>query len=385
MIYLDNAASTQTDPVVFEAMMPYHRIDYGNPGSIHSPGRKAREAVEKARKQTANFLGCEPEQIIFTSSGTEANQLAIYGIADYLKSIGKTHIVTTAIEHESVMRAMEYLKNRHNFEVTYVAPIRSGTVYASDISMEIRSDTGLVCVMAMNNETGAVLPVVEIGNVCRRKNVLFMTDCVQAAGMMPIMVNTEEFCCDFMSVSSHKIHGPKGVGALFVRDKSHHSAIIHGSQSQEFSLRGGTENVPAIVGFGKACELITSVRPNHTHLIVAFRAALRKFMKNYGIETIVHENGFSTSGIQNMRFDGVDGESLLLALDTAGVYVSAGAACNAIESKPSHVLTAMGIPSEDAGNSIRISFSRMNTEEEVRKAAEIIAETVYLLRGGEIA
>lgn len=254
MIYLDNAATTQIDKRVLDAMMPYLTTQYGNAGTLYKFGRSAGEAVKQARAQVAEFLNAKPEQILFTSGGSEANSLVFQGLKEYLKSIGKTHILVSAIEHDSVLKAAHSLI-KDEFYIEYLPAHSDGKVFAQSVEDAITSKTGLVSVMYVNNETGAVNPIEEIGTICMKRGILFHADCVQAAGCHPIDV--EKIGCDFLSISSHKIHGPKGVGALFAKEKSMLAPIIFGGAEQEFGLRGGTENVAGIVGFGMACEIST--------------------------------------------------------------------------------------------------------------------------------
>ena len=382
MIYLDNAATTQIDNRVLDEMMPFLQNEYGNPGSFHSKGTSARQAVDIARQRTADFIGCTPDQVVFTSGGTEANQLVIFGLIRHLQNTGKTHIITTEIEHHSVLSAMQILQDRYSFSVSYIPPMPNGIVNLRDIEAEIRPTTGLVCVMTVNNETGAENPTAEIGKICENNGILFMTDCVQTAGKQKIDIDTMH--CDFITISGHKIHGPKGSGALFVKDKKLLEPVICGSSSQEFGLRGGTENTAAIVGFGKACELIAEeafedIRTARN----IFLLMLIEESKKKKLFDKIFWNGCGHS-IINFGFEGVDGESLLLMLNSEGVCVSAGAACNTHESEPSYVLTAMRRTPEEARNSIRVSFSRMNTVGEVSRAAEIITDCASLLRNGGI-
>lgn len=383
MIYFDNAATTQMDEQVLEAMMPYLTTEYGNAGTLYKFGRAANEAVQKARAQVAALINAEPEQIIFTSGGSEANSLVFGGLKDYLKHIGKTHILVSAIEHESVLRAAESLI-KDGFYVEYLLPHRDGTVSAQDVESAITPETGLISVMYANNETGAINPVNEIGAICMKRGILFHTDCVQAAGCHPIDV--EKIGCDFLSVSSHKIHGPKGVGALFARDKSVLTPIIFGGAEQEFGLRAGTENVAGIVGLGAACEI--SAKCLHedcawvSTLKQRFYMALIEALRKNAHEDIVRVNGpsiLAPGKALNLCLRGVDGQTLLLMLDGKDICISAGSACNSHETKPSHVLTAMGLTEDEARSSVRISFSRMNTEGEIVAAANIIASCIEIL------
>lgn len=396
MIYLDNASTTRIDTRVLETMMPYLTDEYGNAGTLYGLGRKSAEAIAKARQQVADLIGAKPEQIIFTSGGSEANNMVFAGVKDYLVSVGKTHIVTTAIEHDSVLNAVENICKTQDivgnlcikprFDVQYVSPQKNDCIPYQAVVDSIGAKTGLVSVMHTNNETGLKnLGIEDIGKACRERGVLFHTDCVQAAGCCEL--NVDEICCDFMSLSSHKIHGAKGIGALYVRDKSILSPIIFGGNSQEFGLRGGTENVAGIVGFGAACEILR-LNPKKdikyiAELLQLLYDSIQKHLMEYGLLQIAHVNGGDSVDLHsktiNMRFDNVDGETLLLMLDARGICVSAGSACRSHESEPSHVLLAMGIDSEDARNSIRFSLSRMNTREEVEEAAKIIAECVSAL------
>lgn len=384
MIYLDNASTTKVDPKVIEAMMPYLTEQYGNPGTIYSFGRDSRKAVEKARAQVASFIGAKPEQIIFTSSGTESNNIVFASLIDKLQTDNKSEIVSTAIEHDSVIKAINNMCIKTNFYSHFVYPNAQGVVETDSIIRRINERTGLVSVMYVNNEVGSENPVAEIGEYCKTHGILFHTDCVQAAGSHEIDV--EKIGCDFLSLSSHKIHGVKGIGALYVRDKSLLSPIIHGGDKQEFGLRGGTENVPAIVGFGKACEIATECLRKTDVETSSFKqnfySCLLESLKSFGLEDVVHINGdliIKHGKILNLRFDKVDGETLLLMLDAKGVCVSAGSACRSQENEPSRVLLAMGIEPEDARNSIRVSFSRMNTEREIEEAAKIMADCVRIL------
>ena len=397
MIYLDNAATTKIRPEVLGVMMPYLTEVYGNAGSIHKAGRDALKAIEKARQQVADFIGAKPEQIIFTSGGSEANNLAVLGIKDYLESINKKHIIVSNVEHESMLKAINAISKplgdnkkmciKGEFYAQFLKVNGDGFVNPDDLRDMLRADTGLVSVMRVNNETGVLNPIKEIAKLCKENNTLFLSDCVQAAGCCEI--NVEELGCDFLTISSHKIYGPKGVGALYIRDKNLLSSLIHGGTSQEFGLRGGTENVAGIVGFGEACKLIKkepdvySKTPQFckSH----FYKQLNKHLQDKGLNSAVKINGNSESNsgrILNLLIDGVDGETLVLALDSNGVCISAGSACTSHESKPSHVLTAMGLTDEQARSSIRVSFSEFITVKEIDDAAMIMANCISALKAG---
>lgn len=393
MIYLDNASTTKMDDQVLDAMMPYLKESYGNAGTLYKLGRRSADAVEKARQQVADFIGASPEQIIFTSGGSEANNLVFQGLKEHLLYTNKTHIITSQIEHDSVLRAVDNLcASNYRLHDTLVPPTPGGYIYVDDWLKEMivgdKHRTGLVSIMHTNNETGVSNPVSDIGAICRERGVLFHTDCVQAAGCADL--NVDELNCDFLSLSSHKIHGCKGVGALYARDKTLLAPIIYGGREQEFGLRGGTENVAGIVGFGKACEIARQDWEAKAAYIGALRWTLYSAMvaelERRGLGAIFHLNGdinlrVDNGKTMNVRFDGIDAETLLFMLDARGVCVSAGSACRSRESEPSYVLRAMDISPEDARNSIRLSVSRMNTPEEVEQAAKIIVDCVEKLCG----
>lgn len=382
MIYLDNAATTKISPEVLNSMMPYLTEDYGNAGTMHSLGRKAAEAISEARSQVARFINAKPEQIIFTSGGSEANSLVFSGLAPYLINENRKHVITTKAEHDSVLKAARNLCIKHQFGATILDVNKNATVDLDVLKSSVRQSTGLVSVMHTNNEVGSINPISSIGELCRQKGVFFHTDCVQAAGSSNI--DSELIGCDFMSLSSHKIHGPKGVGALFAKDISILSPMIFGGGSQEWGVRGGTENVAGIVGFGKACELANRDIETSTRIITnlscGFKETLVRRLSYYGINNILKQNGSFGGKILNLRFDGIDGQTLLLLLDAKGVCVSAGSACRSYESEPSHVLIAMGYSDSEARSSIRVSFSTDQSYEEAVKAAEILADCVASLR-----
>ena len=396
MIYLDNAATTRIDGEVIDAMMPYLTNLYGNPGSLYSLGQTALQAVDKAREQVACFLNCQHENVIFTSGGSEGNSFVLYGVLDHLDAIGKDTIVTSMGEHDSVIRAledishMEYDANgivKTRFHIEYLPIGNGGKISIRDLREElITNRTGLVSIMYVNNELGTVNPVSEIGEICMKKGILFHTDCVQAAGTYPLDV--EEIGCDFLTISSHKIHGPKGVGAVYVRNPNNIKPLVRGGADQEFGLRGGTENVAGIVGFGKACEIMKKKMREidvHTSAIKQnFYRVLTFFLAEHGLEHIVHVNGepvIHSGKILNLRFDGVDAETLILMADSLGICLSAGSACHSHASEPSRVLLAAGLLPDEARSSVRISFSKQNTAEEVEDAAKKIAECVSVLHG----
>lgn len=384
MIYLDNAATTKIVPEVLDAMMPYLTDEYGNAGTLYGFGRSAAAAIKNAREQVATLFGCTPDHVIFTSGGSESNNTVFKGLRHQLKESGKTHLVVSAIEHDSVLRAAEML-TKDGFHITYIKPGSDGRISPKAVEAAIHEDTGLVSIMFVNNETGAVNDINEIGRICRQNEVLFHTDCVQAAGQYPLTVHKNDV--DFASVSSHKIHGPKGVGALFIREKSI-LPLVCGGAEQEFGLRGGTENVAGIVGFGKAAEIAMSNM--HDDMIEVsvmkqkFYMTLMETFREFGRDTgCIHVNGhpvIEPGKTLNLRFDGIDAQTLLLMLDSKGVCVSAGSACRSHEAEPSHVLVAMGISPDEARSSVRVSFSKYNTVDEAGDAAKTVATCVFTLQ-----
>lgn len=381
MIYLDNAATTQIHPDVLEAMMPYLKHEYGNAGTLYSIGRNSAKAIERARENVAELIGAQSNQIIFTSGGSEANSMVFNGVKDYLKEIGKTHIVVSQIEHDSVLKAAKNLI-KDGFYITYLKVENDGKVDMEELTRLIsQDDVGLVSIMYVNNEIGSINPIHEIGMMCKEKGILFHTDCVQAMGSHPI--NVDYMNCNFLSMSAHKIHAPKGIGALYIRDKSNVASMIHGGASQEYGLRGGTENVAGIAGFGHACSMFYTtcgtLSMTTTYLKRMFYDKLCIELDKHGMKQILSINGSTLEEpgkTLNLRFANVDGETLVLALDSKGICVSAGSACRSHESEPSHVLLGIGLTPDEARDSIRVSFSILNTMDEVVSAAEIIANVV---------
>ena len=380
MIYLDAAATTKVSKEVVDAMLPYFTEQYGNPGSVHTVGRKAARAIAKAREQVARTINADPEQIIFTSGGSEANTLALLGVADYLVKREKTHIIVSSVEHHSVLSCIKQLFGK-GFEITYLPVHRNGWICIDDVKNAIKPNTGLISIMTINNELGNLYDVDLIADICKEKSILFHTDFVQAYGSININVNDDGEGIDFLSVSGHKIHAPKGIGFLYAKDKSILSPVVQGG-GQEFGLRGGTENVPYIVGLGVAAEIAYQDLEMNNELYKSLRELFIKKVKRH--LDGVHENGapFLCSKIVNLTFDGVDGETLLLLLDAKGISVSAGSACSAHSAVPSHVLTAIGLTNKQARSSIRISFPDDISFEEVGSAADIIIDSVKQLREG---
>lgn len=338
-------------------------------------GADAAKAMQKARKQCAKPINADPEDIIFTSGGSEANTLAIVGLAKHLTSVGKTHIITTLVEHPSVLEAMKYLFY-NGFEVEYLTLDKDGRLDIFELTNKIRKNTGLVSVMAVNNETGNSYDIHKIGAECKKHDILFHTDCVQAYGNMDIDVQRDHI--DFLSVSGHKFHAPKGVGFLYAKHKELLQPIILGG-GQEQSLRSGTENVPSIVGMGEAAEAALedpTIPQKNADKRKLFLGELARKLGEIRVNGCPHEG----SKTINLLFDGVDGETLLLLLNSKGVLVSAGSACSAHSATPSHVLTAIGLSDNEARSSIRVSFSVFTTNEEICKAAHVIADSVKKLQ-----
>lgn len=373
---MDNAATTSLKPQVLQAMMPYLTGNYGNASSLYEEGREARQAVEQAREKTARALNAKPDEIYFTSGGTEADNWAIKGIAFASRGKGK-HIITTPIEHHAVLHACDYLE-KHGFEITYLPVDSDGLVSPDDVLRAMRRDTILVSVMFANNEIGTVEPIAEIAKICRERGVPLHTDAVQVVGHLP--VDVEALGVDLLSLSAHKFHGPKGVGALYVRKGVNLDPFVHGG-GQERNRRAGTENVAGIVGLGAAVELAVSTMGEVTPRVAALRDRLIA-----GILERVPEvklNGHTTRrlpGNAHFCFRYIEGESLLLNLDLKGISASTGSACTSGSLEPSHVLLALGISHELAQGSLRLSLDEENTAEDVEYLLEVLPDVTKKLR-----
>ncbi len=375
-VYLDHAATTYTDPEVFEAMKPYFCEVFGNASSLHGFGREAARAVDKARGQVAAALGCKPSEVYFTSGGTESDNWALKGIMHAHTDKGR-HLITSKIEHHAVLHACEQLE-KEGFEVTYVDVDETGKIRMDQLEAAIRPDTVLVSVMAANNEVGTVQPIGEIAKLCKAKGALFHTDAVQAVGSLPL--NVSEQGIDLLSLSAHKFYGPKGVGALIVRNGVRLDKLIIGG-AQERSMRGGTTNTPGIVGLGEAiARAVGGMEANNAHV---------RALRDHFIDRVQKEipdlrlNGHPTDRLPNnvnFSFEYVEGESILMTLDLKGIAVSSGSACTSGSLDPSHVLLAMGVPVELAHGSIRFTFGRRNTLEETDYTVEVLKETLQNLR-----
>ncbi len=375
-VYLDHAATTYTKREVLEEMLPFFTDVYGNPSSIHVLGREARKAVDLARKRTANALKASPNEIFFTGGGSEADNWAIRGVAMANKNKGN-HIITTSIEHHAVFHVCEFMK-KHGFEVTYLPVDKYGLVDPEQVRNAITDETILVSIMFANNEIGTIEPIKEIGAITRERNVYFHTDAVQSVGSVPIDV--EDMNIDLLSLSAHKFYGPKGVGALYIRKGVKLYPLIRGG-AQERNMRAGTENIPGIVGLGKAIELAHLNLKEYSKKLIAMRNRLIS-----GIMSRVdgvHLNGHPEKrlpGNANFSFEYIEGESLLLSLDLKGIAASSGSACTSGSLDPSHVLLAIGLPHEIAHGSLRLTLGDDNTDEDIDYVLEVLPGIVERLR-----
>ncbi|MCX7739966.1 MAG: cysteine desulfurase family protein [Meiothermus sp.] len=367
MIYLDYAATTPLDPEV-RAGMEQALENHGNPSSVHAFGRKARQLLEEGRERLAGALGCRPRELILTSGGSEADALALYGVA---LARGRGHLVSTQVEHSAVLLALRNLE-RLGFAVTLLAPDRYGLIYPEQVAEALRSDTLLVSLMTVNNELGTLYPVRAVAELCRARGVLFHTDAVQAFGTVPCRV--EELGADLISIAAHKFYGPKGAGALYVRKGVELFPLVPGKQEQGY--RGGTENLPAVYGMGLAAEKAVAVLPQESKRLLGLRERLEGHLLALpGVELNGHPTLRSPKHV-NITAKGADGEGLLLNLDLLGVAASAGSACSSGSLEPSHVLLAIGRSREEAKASVRFSLGRFTTEAEVDQAARAFAEAL---------
>jgi len=378
LIYLDNAASTAVHPEVVKEMMPYFDSQYGNPSSIHQFGRKAKNAIQKARKQVAALIGAEPDEILFTSGGTESNNTILYGIPKLQGShLDQNHIITSSIEHEAILQPCKEFENI-GIKITYLPVDEHGIVDPNDIANSINSHTVLVSIMLANNEVGTIQPIKEISEICKKYQIPLHTDAIQAVGKIPI--NVKELGVDALSVSSHKINGPKGIGALFIKKGLRVSPQILGG-GQENGMRSGTENVASIVGFGKACEIAKErLNENISHFQTLHSSTLSRIIKEI---PHVKLNGHYEKRIFNnihLTFLGVNGEDLIIKLDEHGIAASTGSACSMHTQKASHVLKAMGFNHEQITGSLRMSFGYLNTLDEVQQTVEVLKKVVAELR-----
>lgn len=375
-VYADNAATTQVSPTAVAAMMPFLTEEYGNPSSFYSLGQRAAEALVKARETVAECLGAEPGEIYFTSGGSEADNQAIRSAAFVGAKKGKRHIISTKFEHHAVLHTLAQLE-KEGFDVTLLDVHPNGVITVKDVANAIREDTCLVTIMFANNEIGTMQPIKEIGALCREKKIPFHTDAVQAVGHVPI--NVKEMNIDMLSLSGHKFHSPKGIGALYVRRGIPLKNLIEGGQ-QEKGKRGGTENMPGIVGMAAAMKEAIDHMDENMNKITALREKLIT-----GLEKIPHsklngDRNIRVPGTVNFCFEGIEGESMLLLLDANGIAASSGSACTSGSLDPSHVLLALGLPHEVAHGSLRLSIGEYNNEAEIDHILETVPKVVERLR-----
>lgn len=376
MIYMDHSATSPVDPEVFEAMKPYFQEEFGNASTLYKLGRDSKGAMENARARVASLIGAEPKDVIFTSGGTESDNIAIKGTAYKLKNKGR-HIITSNIEHPAVHETCKYLE-KNGFEVTYVPVGTDGLLKASDVEAAIRDDTILITVMHANNEIGTIQPIAEIGKIAHERGILFHTDAVQSVGKIPVDVNALNV--DMLSISSHKLYGPKGIGALYIKKGVRLEPLLHGG-GHERGLRPGTENVPAIVGFGNACQLAEENLEEESARLTRLRDKLVDAVLKQNEEAYLNgDREKRLPGNANFRFTGIEGESLILHLDSKGIAASTGSACSSAKLEPSQVLMAIGLEEVEAHGSLRISLGRENTEEDIDHLITSIKEVVDTLR-----
>lgn len=377
-IYLDHSATTPVAPEVLEAMLPYFGEKFGNASSLHSFGLEAKEALEDSRAKVASLLGAQPEEIIFTSGGTESDNLALKGIGYRSKEKGLgNHIITSSIEHPAILETCRKLETQ-GFEVTYLPVTKDGLVDPGTLESAIRKETVLISVMHANNEIGTIQPLKEIGELAAEKDVFFHTDAVQTAGKIPIDVN--DMGLDLLSISAHKLYGPKGVGALYVRKGTRLDSILQGG-GHERGLRSGTENVAGIVGLARAADLASQEMASEAKRLTDLRDKLAKMVLGSVKEAWINGSMIKRlPGNLNFGFRYVEGESLLLFLDSRGIAVSTGSACSSKKLEPSHVLMSLGLKPAECHGSLRITMGRSNTEEDVDYVARSITEAVERFR-----
>ena len=374
-IYMDHAATTRTDKEVVEAMLPCFTEIFGNASSLHAFGRAAKEVLEKSRETIAKSIGARAEEIIFTSGGTESDNMAIKEIAFSNRDKGN-HIITSSIEHHAVLHTCEFLE-KMGFKVTYLPVDKDGLVNPNDVKKAITNKTILVSIMHANNEIGTIEPIKEIGKICKKHQVYFHTDAVQTFGKIPINVNKMKI--DLLSASAHKLYGPKGVGFLFVRKGTHIGSLMHGG-GHEYGLRSGTENIPGIAGFAKATQIAVKNMKQEIKKETRLRDDLiNNLLKIKGSRLNGHPS-LRLPGNANFSFSGIEGESLVIHLDMQGIAASTGSACSTKSLKPSHVLTAIGLKPEMAHGSLRLTIGKENTEKDIEYALRVIPEIVENLR-----
>lgn len=375
-IYADNAATTALSPEVLQDMMPYLTTVYGNPSSMYSIGSEAQKAVELARVDVAEAINALPREIFFTSGGSESDNWAIKGVARALKAKGKNHIITSAFEHHAVLHTCDALK-KEGFEITLLDVHSDGLVRPEELEAAIKDTTALVSIMYANNEIGTIQPIEELGAVCRRHGVLFHTDAVQAMGNVPIDVKKQNI--DLLSMTAHKLHGPKGCGALYIRQGVRPQILIDGG-AQERGMRAGTENVAGIVGLASAVKRAKATIEQRTERLTGLRNRLIDSLSKIERSRLNGDREKRLPGNINMCFEGIEGEALLLRLDLMGICASSGSACTSGSLDPSHVLLAIGLPHEIAHGSLRLSFSDETTEEDIDYIAKCVPQVVNTLR-----
>ncbi len=375
-VYADNAATTKLSKTALDAMMPYLTDTFGNASSLYEIGQQAHKGVKAARETVAKVINAETDEIYFTSGGSEADNWAIKGVAEIMSKKGKKHIITSAFEHHAVLHTMKKLEE-YGCEVTYLPVYENGIVKVEDVENAIREDTALVSIMYANNEIGTIQPISEIGKLCREKGVIFHTDAVQAVGHLPIDVKAE--CIDLLSMSSHKFHGPKGIGALYCRKGIRLPNLIEGG-AQERGRRAGTEAVYAMAGMAAALKEASDNLPENMEKMTALRNRLIDGLLKIPSSRLNGDRNVRLPGNVNISFEGVEGESLLLYLDMKGISASSGSACTSGSLDPSHVLLAIGLPHEVAHGSLRLSLCESNTEEEIDYIINSVPEIIERLR-----
>lgn len=375
-VYMDYSATTPVKKEVLDAMLPYFSEHFGNPSSLYSIAQKSKEALEKAREQVASLIGAKANEVFFTAGGSEADNWALEGVADALKDKGN-HIITTKIEHHAILHTAEYLE-KHGIDVTYLDVDAEGRVNPEDVKNAITDKTVLISIMMVNNEVGTIEPIKEIAEIAHNHGILFHTDAVQALGNVPIDV--DNMSIDLMSMSGHKIYGPKGVGALYIRKGTKISNFIHGG-AQEMKKRAGTENLAGIVGFGKAAELAKENLESHINRVSELRDYFISEVTSKIPDTIVNGSmEHRHPGNANISFEYIEGESMLILLDMNGISVSTGSACSSKSLTPSHVLSAMGIPVERIHGTLRFTIGDPTTKEDIDYVIEKLVEIVQKLR-----
>lgn len=379
MVYLDNASTTKINDSVFDAMVPFLRENYGNPGGLYSIGLYAKNAIEKSREKVAFFLGCSPENVIFTSGGSEGNNMVISGLSYYMKLINKMNFITSSMEHDSILKSISLQCMLNGFTCTIVKPTSNGIITTDilkDTFEKYGNITGITSIMYTNNELGTINDVEKISSICKEYGILFHTDCTQSAGFIDLNMN--DIGCDFATISAHKFHGPKGAGALYVKDCKIIKPIISGGSSQEFGMRGGTENVAAIVGMGVACEIAKNDIDKNRKNIISLRRLFIEYIKSK-IENVIINCDNEESKIISLTIPGVDAQTLVIMLGDR-VAISAGSACCSHESTPSHVLLSIGISEHLARETIRVSLSDDNTRDDIINGVNEISNVINTIK-----